>query len=76
MIAELLKPVLVLVVGFLLKLALSGINKAIDFLNVTFKIELQHVYTDDGVFNSIVLGVVVWLLSQLGIEQAVRAGLI
>lgn len=73
--SELLKPVLVLVVGFVLKLALKGINAGIEWINKTFGVALGAIKIDDGVFNALVLSVAVWLLSQLGIEAAVRAGL-
>ena len=57
---ELVQPVLVLVIGYLLKLAVKAL-----------KIELE-----EAVFNSIVAAVVVWLLAIAGIEAGVRAGLL
>ena len=58
MIGELLKPVLVLVVGYLLRLALSAL-----------KVEI-----DAGVFNALVLAIVTYLLALVGVEGAIRAG--
>lgn len=47
---ELVKSVLVIVIGFLLRLALAAIN----------------VQIDPGVFDAIVAGIVLWILTQLG----------
>jgi hypothetical protein len=54
MLNELLKSALVLVVSFLLKLALAAIGVEIDPV----------------LFNTIVAGIVVWILAQLGVEVA------
>jgi hypothetical protein len=56
MLTELLKPVLVIVIGFLLRLALSAIG-----------VEL-----DEATFNVLVLGVVAYILSLLGVAGARR----
>jgi hypothetical protein len=56
MIVELLQPVLVLVVGYLLRLAFRYL-----------KIEL-----DEGAFNAILLGIVAFLLALVGAEQTAR----
>lgn len=53
---EILQPVLVIVVGWLVKKAL----------------ELLKVELDEAAYNSIVAAVVVYLLALLGQEQAVR----
>lgn len=74
--SELLKPVLLLVISFVLRLALTYTNKGIEAVNKFFGVQLGTVKVDDTVFNALVLGIVVWLLSQLGIDAAVRAGFI
>lgn len=53
---ELLQPVLVIVIGYLLRAALRGL-----------KVEL-----DEGVFNGLVAAIVVYLLALLGFDQAAR----
>lgn len=58
MIESLLKPVLVLVIGFALRFALEAIG----------------VQLDEAVFNSIVAALVAFLLAQFGVEGAYRAG--
>jgi hypothetical protein len=57
MATELLKPILVIVVAFLLRMVLLAIG-----------VEL-----DEAVFASIVAGIVTWLLALLGVEAARRA---
>lgn len=54
MASQLLAPVLTVVVGYLLRLALNAI-----------KVEI-----DEKIYNSIVAGIVVFLLSALGVEVA------
>lgn len=56
MLEQLLQPVLVLVVGYVLRLALRYL-----------KVEL-----DEGAFNAILLGIVAFMLSLVGAEQAAR----
>jgi hypothetical protein len=51
---ELLRSVLVLIVAFLLRLALTAIGVEIDPVT----------------FNTIVAAIVVWVLTQLGVEVA------
>ena len=60
MVAELLKPVLVIVVGFLLKAIFSAL-----------KLEV-----DAAFFNALVLAIVTYLLVLVGVEGAIRAGLL
>lgn len=57
MATDLLKPVLVLVVGYLLRLALVALG-----------VEL-----DEATFNAIVLAIVAYLLALVGVEGARRA---
>lgn len=57
MLSELVKAVLVLVVAFLLKLALAAIGVEIDPV----------------VFNTIVAGIVTWLLAHLGYNLTLKA---
>jgi hypothetical protein len=57
MATELLKPVLVIVVGYLLRLALVALG-----------VEL-----DEPTFNAIVLAIVAYLLALVGVEGARRA---
>jgi len=59
MIAELVAPVLVIVVGFLIREGLK----------------LLKVEIDEGTFNSIVASIVVYLLSLLGVTAGATAGL-
>lgn len=54
MASQLLAPVLTVVVGYLLRLALNAI-----------KVEI-----DEKIYNSIVAGIVVFLLSAVGVEAA------
>lgn len=54
MTTELLRSVLVLLVGFVLRLALAAIG-----------VEL-----DEVVFNTLVAAIVVWVLTALGVEVA------
>lgn len=71
MIAELVAPVLAIVIAFLLRGAIALINKGLEILKVEARLEL-----DETVFNSLVAGLVVYLLTLLGIEAAARAGLL
>ncbi|HQX18186.1 MAG TPA: hypothetical protein PLA27_17335 [Anaerolineales bacterium] len=57
MIESLLKPVLVLLLGYLLRLGLVAIG----------------VQLDEAVFNSIVAAIAAYLLALLGLEGGVRA---
>lgn len=57
MFSELLKTVLTIVVAFLLRLALAAIGVEIDV----------------AIFDTIVAGIVVWLLTQLGYGLTARA---
>lgn len=53
---ELLKAALTLVIGFLLKLALAAIGVVIDPV----------------LFNTLVAAIVLWILTQLGLELTLR----
>ena len=53
---EILQPVLVIVVGYLVRAALRAL-----------KVEL-----DEGVFNSLVAAIVVYVLALLGVDAAAR----
>ena len=71
MIEALAKPVLVIVVGFLLRGAVALVNKALELLKVEARLEIS-----EPVFASIVLGIVAYLLAFAGYDAAVRAGLL
>jgi len=60
MIGELVAPVLVIVVGWL-------VRKAFAFLNVPL---------DEAVFNSIVASIVAYLLALIGVEAGVQLGIL
>lgn len=57
MLTEVLKPVLVIVVAFLLRWLFAAIGVEID----------------EGTFNAIVAGIVTWLLALVGVEGARKA---
>lgn len=57
---ELVAPVLTIVVGYLVRVALKAL-----------KVEF-----DEAQFNSLVAAIVVYLLTLLGIQAGVRAGLL
>ena len=60
MLAELLAPVLTIVVGFLVRAALRAL-----------KVEIN-----EATFNTLVAAIVVYLLTLVGVEAGVRAGLL
>lgn len=60
MLPELVTPILTIVVGWLVREALKKLN----------------VQIDEAVYNTLVAAIVVYLLSLVGVEAAVRAGLL
>lgn len=70
MVEQLVAPVLAILAAFLLRGLIGLVNKALEFLGVEARIVLAQ-----DVFNSIVAGIVVYMLSLLGVSFAARAGL-